>query len=343
MGKALPSGYTKEILERLAKHACEILEVERACIFAEDEELGAPIAIAGYGVPEEMIGHRFRSDEELVRKVISSEQAILLAEYEGHRPPSFDRSGASGLHAAAAPMTWGGQVRGAIAASTVDPERQFGNHELEALCDLAELGSLALEHAEMRARLEQVLQAGVEVLSRAVDLRDSYTARHSDEMAELARQVGARLGLEGMELLQLEFAARLHDLGKIGVPDQILRKPGPLTQQEWDVMRHHPDWGAEMLASIPGLETAAALVRSHHERFDGDGYPDGLKGEEIPLGSRIISACDAYQAMVSNRPYRPALGEGVALAELHDQAGRQFDPQAVEALSAAAREQSLVG
>ena len=151
-------------------------------------------------------------------------------------------------------------------------------------------------------------------------------------MAALARDVGRRLGLRDDELIELEFAARLHDLGKIGVPDQILRKPGPLTQQEWDVMRHHLSWGAEMLSQIPGLERVAEIVATHHERYDGAGYPAGLEAEEIPLGARIISACDAYQAMVSNRPYRPALDVQSALRELSDQSGRQFDPDAVDAL-----------
>ena len=337
MERSLPAGYTKTVLERLARHACEILEVERACIFVRDEDTGAPVAVAGHGVPRDLVGRRFRLDEGMVGEVLEKGRPVLLSEYSRIGRP-VEQAATGGVRAAgAAPISWGGEVRGAVSAGTVDTQRMFGRHELEALSDLAELGGMALEHAAMRDRLEQVVQAGVEVLARAVDMRDSYTARHSDELAELALRVGERLGLDGRELLDLEFAARLHDLGKIGVPDQILRKPGPLTEQEWDVVRHHPAWGAEMLASIPGLERVASLVMSHHERYDGHGYPDGLKGEQIPLGSRIISTCDAYQAMVSNRPYRPALAPVHALRELHDQAGSQFDPEAVDALSETTR------
>jgi hypothetical protein len=337
MDESLQSGYTNTILERLARHACEILEVERACIFVRDEDTGAPVAVAGHGVPRDLIGKRLRPDQCMVGEVLETGRPVLLSDYSRRGRP-IEQAVTGGVRAAgAAPIHWGGEVSGAISAGTVDTQRKFGRHELEALTDLAELGGMALEHAEMRDRLEHVVQAGVEVLARAVDMRDSYTARHSDELAALARQVGERLGLAWDELLELEFAARLHDLGKIGVPDQILRKPGPLTEQEWDVVRHHPAWGAEMLASIPGLERVASIVMSHHERYDGHGYPDGLSGHEIPLGSRIISTCDAYQAMLSNRPYRPALAPVHALRELHEQAGAQFDPEAVDALSETTR------
>lgn len=169
-------------------------------------------------------------------------------------------------------------------------------------------------------------------MALAVDLRDSYTARHSEEVVELARKVGARLGLDPIALVELEFAARLHDLGKIGVPDTILQSPSSLSPSQWQVMHQHPIWGEEMLKRIPGLETVAAMVRSEHERWDGGGYPDGLSAEKIPLASRIIFACDAYQAMTSDRPYRPSLGPEAARQELVSGAGSQFDPAVVQAL-----------
>ena len=338
MDAQLPMAYTKGVLDRLARHACEVLDVDRACIFVRDEDTRAPVAVAGHGVPDDLIGRSFRLDEGMVGQVLSSGEPILVGDYHGLSRP-ISHPAANGVHAAAAaPIFWEGETRGAITAGTTDAARVLGERELTALCDLAELGGMTLEHARMRRRLERMIDAGVEVLASAVNMRDNYTARHSERMAELAREVGRRLGLEAEELQELEVAARLHDLGKIGVPDQILRKPGPLTQQEWDVMRRHPELGAEMLAAIPGLERVAAIVKGHHERFDGGGYPEGLRGEEIPLASRIVSACDAYQAMISNRPYRPALAPVHALRELSDQAGSQFDPGAVEALSETTRQ-----
>jgi HD domain len=325
MDSQLPVAYTKAILDRLARHACESLDVERACIFVRGEGTLAPVAVAGHGIPAGLNGHGFPLDAAMVGRVLSNGVPVLLDA------------------AAGAPVAWAGEVRGAMTVATTDPARVLSRGELDTLCHLSHLGGMALEHAQMRRRLERLIEAGVEVLARAVDMRDSYTSRHSEELAELVRDVGRRLGLGPAELVELEFAARLHDLGKIGVPDQILRKPGPLTRHEWEVMRHHPEWGADMLAAIPGLERVAEIVKGHHERFDGGGYPDGLGGNEIPLASRILSACDAYQAMVSNRPYRRAMEVEAALRELRDQSGLQFDPGAVEALSETAGNLTLAG
>jgi HD-GYP domain-containing protein (c-di-GMP phosphodiesterase class II) len=144
--------------------------------------------------------------------------------------------------------------------------------------------------------------------------------------------VGALLELEAAALLELEFAARLHDVGKIRVPDAVLNKPGPLDVEEARLIRNHSAWGAETLEQIPGLEVVSTLVRFHHERWDGDGYPDGLEGVRIPLASRIIAVCDSYGAMTCDRPYRRAMSSEEALVELRRGAGRQFDPDVVDAL-----------
>ena len=169
-------------------------------------------------------------------------------------------------------------------------------------------------------------------LVRAVDLRDGYTGRHSESVAGLARRVGRRLGMQGAELWLLELTAWLHDIGKIGVPDAILQKPGPLDELECERMRRHAGLGADLLAGVPGLEAVAPLVRSHHERWDGRGYPDRLGGAEIPLASRVVSACDALHAMTAERPYRGALDLDAALGELLAESGSQFDPEVVAAV-----------
>lgn len=178
--------------------------------------------------------------------------------------------------------------------------------------------------------MDESLRSGVEAIAAAVDMHDAYTAAHSEQVAGLAVEVGLRLGLEPRDALRLEFAARLHDVGKIGIPDGILFKPGALTDLEWDVMRLHPIFGAEMIVPVPGLETVAAVVRWHHERWDGGGYPDGLEATRIPLHSRVIAVCDAYQAMTSRRPYRAALDHEYAVRELELGAGTQFDPGVVD-------------
>ncbi len=165
-------------------------------------------------------------------------------------------------------------------------------------------------------------------------LRDHWLEGHAAEVAELALDLGRALGLSSSALLELELAARLHDVGKRAMPESILSKPGPLSEVEWSVMRRHPEWGAGMLADVPGLEEVADAVHAHHERWDGSGYPLGIEGEDIPLASRIVAVCDAFSAMTADRPYRSARSAGDALGELQRGAGSQFDPAIVGAFAA---------
>jgi two-component system, cell cycle response regulator len=177
------------------------------------------------------------------------------------------------------------------------------------------------------------MEEGIEALARLLNLRDGYTALHAERASTLAGTVGTRLGMAGDEAAALQSAARLHDLGKVGIPDRILHKPTRLDPDEWAVVRCHPGWGAEVLTGLPGMREVARIVRSHHERWDGRGYPDGLAGEAIPLVARIVCCCDAYSAMTTDRPYRAARSREAALAELRACSGTQFDPRVVEAFA----------
>jgi diguanylate cyclase (GGDEF)-like protein len=168
-----------------------------------------------------------------------------------------------------------------------------------------------------------------DVLLRALAERHPDMGDHLDGVAELAVEVGKRLGVEGEELTQLRHAAALHDVGKVGIPDTIIIKPTRLSEDEWEFMRRHTLIGERIVAAAPSLSKAARLVRSSHEAWDGGGYPDALTATEIPLGSRIIAVCDAFDAMISNRPYAPPKTVGQALAELRRCAGTQFDPTIV--------------
>jgi HD-GYP domain-containing protein (c-di-GMP phosphodiesterase class II) len=175
-------------------------------------------------------------------------------------------------------------------------------------------------------------------LAEAIDLRDSRTADHSHTVGRYAGVIAAELGLGPGHVRRVEIAGKLHDIGKVGLPDSILRKPGPLTDEEWAQLRHHAQAGADILGS-GYFEDIRGWILAHHERPDGAGYPLGLKGEEIPLESRILSVADAYEAMTADRAYRPALGVDQARAELRRSAGSQFDSRVVGAfLTALQRE-----
>ena len=182
-------------------------------------------------------------------------------------------------------------------------------------------------------RAERALAASYEALlvalARALEAKDDETEGHSERVTAYALRLGRALGLRREALEDLRRGALLHDLGKIGIPDAVLRKPGPLTEEEKALMRTHPLIGDRILEGLPALQGARGVVRHHHERFDGRGYPEGLQGEEIPLLARIFAVVDAYDAMTSDRPYRRALSHGEALAAIAREAGKQFDPQVV--------------
>jgi two-component system, cell cycle response regulator len=169
------------------------------------------------------------------------------------------------------------------------------------------------------------------VLLRALAERNSELGQHNDDVAQLVEAVGHELGLEQGTIVPMLRAAELHDVGKLAIPDTILNKPGPLDEQEWAFMRRHTIVGERIVASAASLRDAAPIVRASHERWDGAGYPDGVAAEAIPLGARIIAVCDAYDAMITNRPYRTRMSEPAALRELRRCSGTQFDPRVVAA------------
>jgi HD-GYP domain-containing protein (c-di-GMP phosphodiesterase class II) len=175
-------------------------------------------------------------------------------------------------------------------------------------------------------------KATVEALCAALSARDGYTGEHSAETLELVTAVTGQLDLPASEVDTIADVALLHDIGKIGIPNEVLHEPGKLNDEQWEIMKQHPVIGERIVARIPGLESVADAIRHEHERWDGKGYPDGLKGDSIPLASRIVLVCDAFHAMTSDRPYREAMPVDDARAELVRHAGTQFDPVIVGAL-----------
>ncbi|MGZ4201200.1 MAG: HD-GYP domain-containing protein, partial [Thermoleophilaceae bacterium] len=196
------------------------------------------------------------------------------------------------------------------------------------------LAGLALEHRRRRELTDADTGAEVLLLLEAVSRTDPYTSRHADDVLALAAWVGDQLGLDRVSTYELELTAALHDVDKLRVPRDILHAPRRLTPGERDVMAMHPVWGFEIVSAVPGLEAVAPLVRAHHERWDGSGYPDGLVGERIPLPSRIVAACDALGALTTDRPYRPGTTLELAVRELASCAGTQFDPEVVAVIEA---------
>jgi HD-GYP domain-containing protein (c-di-GMP phosphodiesterase class II) len=202
------------------------------------------------------------------------------------------------------------------------------------------LGSTGLRIKELEQQQNSLLKSVICGFNQLLDLRDLGTGVHSTRLAEWAVRVGRMLGILEADLYQLEVAALLHDIGKIGVPDSILKKEGKLTETERAVMNRHPEYSWSILRLLPGLEKASLYTLHHHESWSGAGYPAGLKGEEIPIGSRIVSVIDAYDAMISHRCYRRGLPHEEAVRRLLESGGTQFDPVVVQIFVGIAEEEA---
>ena len=203
----------------------------------------------------------------------------------------------------------------------------------------AATGDDALRVKQLESKLSRFSAATIYSLTTLLDLRDLSTGTHGTRLAEWAVQVGELAGMDSDELRDLEAACLMHDIGKVGLPDAILEKPGKLTEEEFAEIRKHPEYGWAILRLLPGFERISLLVLHHHERMDGQGYPAGLRGEEIPFGARVVAVVDAFDAMISDRPYRRGLPPSEAMRRLRADSGSQFDGEIVELFLKVAGEQ----
>ena len=207
----------------------------------------------------------------------------------------------------------------------------FTHENLTLLNTISTQAATAIENANLYNDLLTVYLNTIQSLAAAIDAKDSYTHGHSKRVAQYALIIAKELGLVDDELETLKHTALLHDIGKIGISEAILLKPGSLTEEEFRCIKSHPVVGAHILQSIEFLKEVRQQLRYHHERFDGRGYPEGLSAEEIPLGSRIISVADTFDAITSTRPYRKGMLPEFAIEEIKKNSGSQFDPRIVEA------------
>jgi diguanylate cyclase (GGDEF)-like protein len=258
------------------------------------------------------------------------EPFVIPKELLATGPEEFRRWGGE-FDVLGVPMRWEPGGLGGIAVVAREPSYRFGDGDIRLARGVADITSLAMGNAERFAELERTYVSTVEALANALEAKDEYTSDHARALAEMTLAVGSELGLGGEDLKRLEIAALFHDIGKIGVPSEIIRKPGPLTAQERRIMAKHPEIGEQILEPVPFLQPIRPIIRACHERWDGKGYPDGLAGEAIPLEARIVFVCDAYHAMTTDRPYRSALTKGEAVRRLKLASGTQFDPAIVAA------------
>ena len=260
-----------------------------------------------------------RTDDGAVRRCLRERRAVLSNE--------------SGRSQLAVPVHIGRELWGAFNLRAAGTD-VFDADDARLVELVADHTGAALRTAELYRKLEQTHLGVAEALAAALEAKDGYTAGHARWIAELAVEVGRELDLPESQLRDLRYGAIFHDIGKIAIPDAILNKEGALTEAEFEIIRTHPEVGEQILAPVPFLADVRRIVRHDHERWDGTGYPDGLRGPQIPIGARIVLVVDAFHAMISNRPYRKAMPEEEARQELRAHSGSQFDPAVVQALEA---------
>jgi len=258
------------------------------------------------------------------------------------RSPSFGQEGFVSYYGI--PLLAKGQVQGVLEIfkrSLLKPDADW----LRFLEMLGGQAAIAIDNASLFSNLQQsnteitsAYDATIEGWSRALDLRDHATEKHTKSVVEKTMELATQLEIPSADLIHLRRGATLHDIGKMGIPDRILHKPGPLTDDEWGIMRQHPQFARNLLAPIEYLRPAMDIPCFHHERWDGSGYPSDLKGEEIPLPARLFAVVDVFDALTSDRPYRKAWPIQDALKHLKEQAGKLFDPKMTTAFLTLAQE-----
>jgi diguanylate cyclase (GGDEF)-like protein len=319
-----------DVIRLSVEVASRALGAERVSLWIQEDDPPYDLvarASVGHGQNDPVGSRRFPA--ELAQGWLASRELPFLLEPEqiqkiaGADPDKVGRY-------AIAPLHLDGHRVAALTAH-VEEGREFADRQLHLFAGLAHQAKLAIDSAEHYKRLERTFLSTVAALANALEANDAYTSSHARWITDMALLVGSSLGLEREALRRLELGALFHDIGKIGVPSEILQKAGPLTEEERTIVEFHPELGERILAPIERLADVRPIVRACHERWDGLGYPDGRAGDEIPIEARIVLVCDAFHAMVTDRPYRKALSSDLALERLRKAAGSQFDPGVVEA------------
>jgi HD-GYP domain-containing protein (c-di-GMP phosphodiesterase class II) len=318
------------VVDRIVELSARTLGSPRASVWFQEASRGEIRVRATHGYSDldrERLA-RMHFDHETAEAFFSVKEPFVVTD-EQREAMTGASDGGMRKPFAVAPLTLDGGRLGCIAVAASE-DSDFTERQLRLLAGVAHQAKLALTNAGNFRSLEKTFLETVEALANALEANDEYTSSHARWITDLSLKVGSGLGLDTRALKRLELGALFHDIGKIGIPEAILSKPGPLTAEERKLVEKHPELGERIIAPIDRLEEVRPIVRHCHERFDGTGYPDRKSAEDIPIESRIILVCDAYHAMTTDRPYRKRLPREEALRRLDEGAGTQFDPDVVE-------------
>lgn len=338
-----------DVFKRAVDIALEITQADHSMFHIINEAVKKPFEVAWAGKPAPRGDHRARpnfrqlppksnggkpaADQspmlDLIMEVVSDEIPLLISQNNGARglPSNL-------LSLMLVPLKIRDKVFGILTTGIREGNNRFNEKDLYYLSFMAQSAAQSIENLALYENIYENLFATLYAFVNAVEARDLYTRQHSSRVTEISLVIGKHLGCTVEELDILNFAGHLHDIGKIGIRDDILLKPGRLTEAEFEKIKQHPAIGANILEQLGMWEKERQIIRCHHERFDGTGYPDGLKADQIPFLARILSVADVYDAMASDRAYRKRMEESIILKVIHEGSGSQFDPDIVAAFDA---------
>ena len=344
---------SKEIIgevdpKRLFKLVVDIMvretRADKVCLALLDDKTGKLHIKESYGISHDFVNY-FEDvySNELLGLIFEDIKPILITP-EAKLPPEIEKAVkieniAFGI---IVPLIIRGKINGLFSVCRTSREHPFTACDVELFTVLSGQAAAAIENAHLYEKLEQSYLSMMVALSCVVEARDLYTDKHMKDIAEYSVDIARKMDLSEDEIENIRKAALLHDLGKISIPDHILMKPGKLSEEEKKIIRRHPENGAKIIEPVEPLKHAKEIIKYHQECYDGSGYPDGLQGETIPLGARIIAVADAFGAMTTDRPYRKALSIEEAVKEIKRCAGTQFDPGVVEIFISILKEKGTI-
>jgi response regulator RpfG family c-di-GMP phosphodiesterase len=324
----------EDVVSSVVNFVADFMFSKRVSVMLLDEK-GEYLTIKGQiGLDEDIVrGTRIRKGEAIAGKVLETGKAIIVDDISSMKAESDRYSGYKSFMSfplMQVPLKTTNLSLGIINVTNRLYDQPFSKEDLENLDFIADTASVAINNQLKSIELEKSYFMTMKALAAAVEEKDRYTRGHSYRVKTYAVELAKRRGLSNEAISTIEHACVLHDIGKIGIPDAIIHKDQGLTEDEYRQIKEHPAKGERIIRVIPFLEPARPIILHHHERFDGTGYPDGIEGEEIELGARIIAIADSYDAMTTERPYRGPLPKNKAISVLKEQKGKQFDPGLVD-------------
>ncbi|MFQ6000338.1 MAG: GAF domain-containing protein [Anaerolineae bacterium] len=331
-----------DVLPQVVKGAAKLVAGDAGAVALFDEKKRVITYPYFYNLPEHLTLVTVPEGGGLAGHCMTTRQAVIVDDYPSH-PASvkaFVEAGVKSL--VAAPIIIGERALGTVGMFFLHEPGHFTEEDADLLRAVANQAAIAIQNARAYEELKALNLQTIEALARAVEAKDPYTAGHSTVVTDHAVAIAERMGLAAEEIETLRMAGLLHDIGKIGIPGSVLNKPSRLTSAEFIMIQSHPVISAEIIGKVKPLTGTVPVIRHHHERYDGTGYPDGLKEEETPLLARILAVADGFEAMTSDRPYRKAFTVEEAIEELKAGAGTRWDPAVVEAFLEILEEESTV-